>query len=143
MIKKDYKISKWIRKTKKYQTDYKRLLKTSPGLDHLDRIDWRDGIDRESFSNIYNWEKNKKYGQDLSQKSLDWDSIFWLGRNPRWSSLSHFRQSDPIWLKVKWPFLSSCWMWKFFMSTFFNWGEFQFDQVWSILDSSDPIWSKI
>ena len=46
------------KRLKDIKTDLKRLLKTSPDvLDHLDWIDWRDWINRESFSNSYNWGK--------------------------------------------------------------------------------------
>ena len=65
--------------------------------------------------------------------------LMWLGRNP---ILIHFGQIWSNLIKNFWPFVSSWWMWQLYMATFFDWGELQFDQVWSILDSFDPIWAK-
>ena len=64
-----------------------------------------------------------------------YSNIFRLVRNPLWSSLIHFGQIWSKKIKNKTAI--------FILVTFFDWWEIQFDQVWSILDRSDPKKSKI
>ena len=74
-----------------------------------------------------------------------YSNIFWLMRNPIWSSLIKF---DPFWKiwskKIKNQtaiFILFVNVKTFYRNTFDLW-EIHFDQVWSILDRSDPKKSK-
>ena len=73
-----------------------------------------------------------------------YSNIFRLVRNPIWSSLIKFDQVwsslihfGQIWSK-KIKKTKNILMWQLFIVTFLDWWEIHFDQVWSILDRSDP-----
>ena len=75
-----------------------------------------------------------------------YSNIFWLARNPIWSSLIKF---DPFWTdliqknqKSNSHFYPFCKCDNFFIVTFFDWREIQFDQVWSTLINFGQIWSE-